>query len=106
MLPRLRDPVDANNLMVWWRCAQTAQCTAGNCIATCLSSALTQCQTGQGPFCANLQTDPNYCGSCVKSCPSDANNHGSRLCTGGVRAHPPLLPVPMQARDAEFEYLA
>ncbi|KAK9832641.1 hypothetical protein WJX81_006436 [Elliptochloris bilobata] len=63
---------------------QTAQCTNGNCIATCLSAALTQCQTGQGPFCANLQTDPNYCGSCVNPCPSDKNGRGTRICQAGV----------------------
>ena len=65
--------------------AQTAQCTNGNCIATCLSPALTQCLTGSGPFCANLQTDPNYCGNCATSCPSDQNNRGTRVCTAGVR---------------------
>lgn len=66
--------------------AQVAQCTNGNCIATCLSPALTQCLTGSGPFCANLQTDPNYCGNCATSCPSDQNNRGTRVCTAGVRA--------------------
>ena len=66
--------------------AQVAQCTNGNCIATCLSPLLTQCLTGSGPFCANLQTDPNYCGSCATSCPSDQNNRGTRVCTAGVRA--------------------
>ncbi len=74
--------------------AQTAQCVAGNCIATCLSAALTKCQTGSGPFCANLQTDPNYCGSCANSCPADPNSRGTRVCTAGVRARRAPAPAP------------
>lgn len=42
------------------------------------------CATNSGPFCANLQTDPNFCGACNTTCPSDSNARGVRSCKAGV----------------------
>ena len=40
----------------------------------CSASDPTACTTNSGKFCANLNTNPNFCGSCNKTCPSDTNN--------------------------------
>ncbi|BDA44528.1 probable protein GRIM REAPER at C-terminar half [Coccomyxa sp. Obi] len=65
---------------------QTATCSNSACTVTCVkpNPPVQACATNSGPFCANLQTDPNFCGSCNTTCPSDANARGSRSCTDGV----------------------
>jgi hypothetical protein len=57
---------------------------AGLCTVKCLRATLTPCATNSGPFCANLNTNPNFCGSCNTTCPSDLNNQGTRVCTDGT----------------------
>lgn len=49
-------------------------CTAaGQCNVQCNPSYPKICATNAGKFCVNLQNNPNFCGSCNKTCPSDTN---------------------------------
>ncbi|CAL5224936.1 g7705 [Coccomyxa viridis] len=63
---------------------QTGVCTGGQCTVSCDPSAPTTCQTNSGLFCVNLNSNPNFCGTCNTTCPSDINNRGTRLCSNGT----------------------
>ena len=58
---------------------------------TCLAPNLTPCNTLSGPLCVDLTSDPNFCGTCSTTCPSDTGNHGTRICNNtvcGIQCNP------------------
>lgn len=70
------------------QCAAGEMCSAGMCATYCQTGYM-PCSGGgadggpSGPYCANLNSDPNNCGACGNVC---SNNHGIPSCTNGTCA--------------------
>jgi hypothetical protein len=80
---------DPNNCgMCNRQCPTGTACNNGNC--ACPGSgldggaSLSLCPTPNGNVCVDLQSDPNNCGWCGRSCGSGACVNGSCQCPGGI----------------------
>ena len=76
-------------------CAVSQVCIGGACSPragdgqACDTTGTNDCQDGLnccGGFCRNLQTNPNFCGTCATNCPTAGPSicQGARTCAAGV----------------------